>query len=141
MPPGNGHRAILGCDPVTQCLDATPRPELWRVRGAGQVFLTTLTSTKLGRGPALTATPYVPDLDHFRGSYGAKNVMPLHRDADGNESNVADGLLEALSTGLATEVSAEDLLAYVSRAGSSQPPTYQPPPPPTANPRVCSVTA
>ena len=49
-----------------------PRPDLWRVRGRRQVFLTTLTSTKLGSGPVLTATPYVPDLHHFSGR-GAKN--------------------------------------------------------------------
>ena len=90
-----------------------PRPELWRVLGPHQVFLTTLTSTKLGRGPALTATPYVPDLDHFRGSYGAKNVVPLHRDPKGREPNVTDGLLEALSETLKVEATAEYLLAYV----------------------------
>ena len=82
------------------------------------MFLTTLTSTKLGQGPALTATPYVPYLDYFSGR-GAKNVMPLHRDAGGNEPNVADGLLEALSARLATEVAAEDLLAYVYSLGAT----------------------
>ena len=94
-------------------------PDLWQTHSPRQVFLTTLTSTKLGGGPALTATPYVPDLDHFRGSYGAKNVMPLHRDEAGKEPNVADGLLEALSERLATEVAAEDLLAYVYALGGT----------------------
>ena len=42
-----------------------PRPDLWRLRGRRQVFLTTLTSTKLGWGPVLTVSPYVPDLHHF----------------------------------------------------------------------------
>ena len=96
-----------------------PGPDLWGVRGPRQVFLTTLTSTKLGRGPVLTATPYVPDLDHFRGSYGARNVMPLHRDADGAEPNVADGLLDALSGRLGIEVAAEDLFAYVYALGAT----------------------
>ncbi len=96
-----------------------PRPELWRVCGLSQVFLTTLTSTKLGQGPAVTATPYVPDLHHFRGSYGAKNVMPLHRDSGGAEPNVADGLLEALSVKLAIDIAAEDLLAYVYSLGAT----------------------
>ena len=95
-----------------------PRPELWRARGPRQVFLTTLTSTRLGSGPVLTATPYVPDLDHFSGR-GAKNVMPLHRDAGGNAPNVADGLLPALSAKLSTEVVAEDLLAYVYALGGT----------------------
>ncbi len=62
------------------------------------MFLTTLTSTKLGWGPVLTVSPYVPDLDHFRGSYGAKNVMPLYRDAIAATANVTDGLLAALCT-------------------------------------------
>ena len=90
-----------------------PRPALWAARGARQVFLTTLTSTKLGQGPAVMATPYVPDLHHFRGSYGAKDVMPLHRDPSGEEPNVSDGLLAVLSEQMGGEISAEDLLAYV----------------------------
>ena len=88
-------------------------PDMWPIRGERQVFLTTLTSTKLGQGPAVTATPYVPDLDHFRGSYGAKNVMPLHRNPSGVEPNVSDGLLAVLSEQVGGEASAEDLLAYV----------------------------
>ncbi|MXW94322.1 MAG: hypothetical protein F4110_12945 [Acidimicrobiaceae bacterium] len=96
-----------------------PKRSLWGVRGKHQTYLTTLTSTKLGQGPALTATPYVPDLHHFRGSYGAKNVMPLHRDSGGTEPNVADDLLRALSARLATEVAAEDLLAYVYSLGAT----------------------
>ena len=90
-----------------------PRPDLWRVRCAHQLFLTTLTSTKVGRGPALTVTPYLPDYDHFRGSYGAKNVMPLYRDPTGRLPNVAEGLLDVIGDRLGTEVSPEDLLAYV----------------------------
>ena len=94
-------------------------PDMWPIRGAHQVFLTTLTSMRLGQGPALTATPYVPDLHHVRGSYGAKDVMPLHRDANGNDPNVADGLLEALSAKLATDIAAEDLFAYVYSLGAT----------------------
>lgn len=82
------------------------------------MFLTTLTSTKLGQGPVRTATPYVPDLDHFSGR-GAKNVMPLHRDAGGGEPNVADGLLAALSDRLGAAITAEDLLAYVYALGAT----------------------
>jgi len=90
-----------------------PRPALWDLRGKHQVFITTLTSTKLGAGPAVTATPYVPDLDHFRGSYGAKNVMPLYRDAKGKVPNVTKGLLDVLGEQLGSAVSPETLLAYV----------------------------
>ena len=95
------------------------RPDLWRVRGSRQVFLTTLTSTKLGRGPVVTATPYVPDLHHFRGSYGAKDVMPLFRDAAANEENVTPDLLAKLSETLGGEITAQDLLAYVYSLGAT----------------------
>ena len=83
-------------------------PDMWPIRGAHQVFLTTLTSTKLGQGPAVTATPYVPDLDHFSGR-GAKNIMPLFRNSSGKEPNVSDGLLTVLGKQLGSETSAEDL--------------------------------
>jgi len=96
-----------------------PRPQLWRVRGPRQVFCTTLTSTKLGPGPVMTVTPYVPDLHYFCGR-GAKNVMPLYRYSDGREPNITKGLLTALGQRLDIEISAEDLLAYVhALAGTS----------------------
>ena len=90
-----------------------PRPDLWRTSGPRQVFLTTLTSTKLGNGPVVTATPYVPDLDHFRGSFGSKNVIPLFLDADGTQGNITTGLLEFLTTALGRSVSTEALACYV----------------------------
>ncbi|WP_420625651.1 type ISP restriction/modification enzyme [Candidatus Poriferisodalis sp.] len=89
-----------------------PRPDLWRIRGRSQVFLTTLTSTKLGWGPVLTVSPYVPDLHHFRGSYGAKSVMPLYRDAEGETANVTEVVLTALGDALGEAPTSEDLLAY-----------------------------
>lgn len=90
-----------------------PRPDLWSVRGPRQLYLTSLTTTKLGRGPVLTVTPYVPDLDHFRGSFGAKNVMPLYRDRGAVYPNVTSGLLKVLSDRVGRDVTADDLAAYV----------------------------
>ena len=95
-----------------------PRPDLWRVRGRHQVFLTTLTSTKLGWGPVLTVSPYVPDLDHFSGR-GAKNAVPLYRDPKGEKANVTDDVLVALGDALGTAPTAEDLLAYVYALGGT----------------------
>lgn len=94
-------------------LSDRPRPPLWDSRGPRQVYLTTLTSTKLGGGPVVTATPYVPDLHYFRGSYGAKDVMPPYRDHRGERPNVTSGLLKALSDHLGTQISVKDLMAYV----------------------------
>jgi hypothetical protein len=90
-----------------------PRPQLWASHSDRQIYLTTLTSTKLGAGPVVNATPYVPDLHHFRGSYGAKDVMPLYRDAKGREPNVTDGLCEALTDLLGINVGPLELTAYV----------------------------
>lgn len=94
-------------------------PDLWRVGDGRQVFLTTLTSTKLGSGPVVTVSPYVPDLDHFRGSYGAKNVMPLYRDAAGS-ANVTDGLLAALDAAFRPTPSADDPAARTTDADNGQ---------------------
>jgi predicted helicase len=90
-----------------------PRPGLWKVMGNSQIYLTTLTSTKLGAGPAVMATHYVADLHHFRGSYGAKDVMPLYRDRRGTTPNVTNGLLDVLATALDAEIDPEHLLAYI----------------------------
>lgn len=89
------------------------RPDLWRTLGPKQIFLTTLTSTKLGGGPVVTATPYVPDLDHFRGSYGAKNVIPLWRDSKAQEANLPSDLISTLADCFKDKVTVEDVAGYV----------------------------
>jgi predicted helicase len=90
-----------------------PGPALWHAHGDRQVYLTSLFSQPLGQGPALTACADMPDLDHFRGSYGAKAAMPLYRDAQGKEANVLSGLLDMLSKAYGWKVMPEDFTAYV----------------------------
>ena len=58
-------------------LMSRPRPDLWRVHGKQQVYLTTLLKDSLGRGPAATACALIPDLHHFSGR-GAKDAIPLY---------------------------------------------------------------
>ena len=89
-----------------------PRPVLWRIRGESQLLLTTLTSTRIGNGPALTVTPYVADKHHFSGR-GGKDVIPVYRDGVGREPNLPYGLLEALSQIVRRHLTVEDLVAYV----------------------------
>lgn len=89
------------------------RPALWRVRGPRQIFLTTLMSTGLSRGPALVACAEVPDLHHFRGSFGDRGVIPLWRDAAATRPNLAEGLLAALACRHGRALDAEALFAYV----------------------------
>ena len=97
----------------------SPRPDLWKVLGIEQIFIVTLTSTNFSRGPVLTTTTYIPDFDHFIGSHGAKNVMPLYSDTDTTQPNITYGLLEVLSRSFDREVSAEDLLPYVFALGGT----------------------
>jgi hypothetical protein len=51
---------------------------------------------RLGAGPAAVACCVVPDLDHFRGSFGGKDVIPLYRDTDGTP-NCAPSTIGAIS--------------------------------------------
>lgn len=88
------------------------RPSLWRSRSASQVFLSTMTTSPIAAGPALTASVSVPDKHHSRGSYGGKDVIPLFRDAAAREPNVTAGLLDLLGARLARAVTPEDLVAY-----------------------------
>ena len=90
-------------------LISRPRPDLWRVHGERQLYLTGLLTQPLGRGPALMACADIPDLHHFSGR-GAKDVIPLYRSADGQHPNVAPDLLRQLPL---ANASAEDLVAYV----------------------------
>lgn len=88
-------------------------PTIWNAHGDGQVYLTTLLNHPLGGGPALSAAGEIPDLHHFRGSYGAKEVAPLYRDAAGKEANILPGLLDLLAKAYGRKVTPEDFLAYV----------------------------
>ena len=97
----------------------SPRPDLWKVLGVEQIFLVTLTSTNLSRGPVLTITIYIPDFDHFIGSHGAQNVMPFYSDTDAAQPNITYGMLEVLSRSFDREVLAEDLLSYVHALGGT----------------------
>src|SRR5690349_9535772 len=74
--------------------------------------MTSLLTNVLGKGPAAVATTLVPDLDHFRGSFGAKHVIPLWRDAAATEPNITVDLLDALILVYGEAVIAEDLFAY-----------------------------
>ncbi|ROR74425.1 type ISP restriction/modification enzyme [Bogoriella caseilytica] len=99
------------CFPDARMADRM-RPELWQSYSNRQLYITTLTSTRLGTGPVVTVSAHVPDLDFFRGSFGAKNVIPLYRDFEATTPNITSGLLDTLTAELGTTVTAEDLAAY-----------------------------
>ncbi len=89
------------------------RPALWRAHSDIQTYLVSLFSQPLGLGPALTSSALVPDLDHFRGSYGAKAVIPLYRVTNASQANILPGLLKILDDTFQRSVSPEDFVAYV----------------------------
>ena len=88
-----------------------PRAGLWATQSNSQVFMTTLLSGVLGVGPAASASAYVPDLHHFCGR-GAKDAIPLWRDALASQPNLPVQLLMELGSQLGLQVSADDFFAY-----------------------------
>ena len=87
------------------------RPELWRAHSQEQVYITSLLTEVLGRGPAAVAAADIPDLHHFCGR-GAKDVIPLWRGPNASEPNITTGILETMSSVLGVTVSPERLFAY-----------------------------
>ncbi|MCI0334571.1 MAG: N-6 DNA methylase, partial [Planctomycetes bacterium] len=90
-----------------------PGPDLWAAHSEAQLYLSTLLNHPLGNGPAITAAIDMPDLHYFRGSYGAKEIVPLYRDAGCLEPNLRPGLMEALTKNYKRKVTAEVFLAYI----------------------------
>ncbi len=94
-------------------LMSRPRPDLWVAHSNVQIYVTTLLNHPLGNGPALTATAEIPDLHYFRGSFGAKEVVPLYRNVTGREANILPGMLDMLDNVYGKNLTPEDFLAYV----------------------------
>ena len=66
----------------------------------------------LGAGPALGACALLPDLHHFPGS-GGKSVIPLYRNADATDANIAAKVLNVLERAYKRVVTPEDFAAYI----------------------------
>jgi predicted helicase len=60
----------------------------------------------------LTVSANVPDLHYFRGSFGAKDIFPLYRDAAATQPNLHPQLLPQLHKVLGHSVAAENIAAY-----------------------------
>lgn len=90
-----------------------PRPEIWKNWSEEQVYLTAIEAAATQYGPAFTLTELIPDLDHFKGSFGGR-VYPLWADAEATRPNIKQALLELLAEHAGGAVSAEDAFAYVA---------------------------
>ncbi|MGQ3054792.1 MAG: type ISP restriction/modification enzyme [Roseateles sp.] len=73
-----------------------PNPQLWVVRSDQQVFISAFTEESPSSGPAFTVTGLVPDLHHYKDSFGGR-VFPLWADAAATVPNLHPSLLTHLS--------------------------------------------
>jgi hypothetical protein len=89
-----------------------PNPELWESRSEEQIYLTAPSDRSPANGPALTVSSLIPDLHHYNGRGG--RVLPLWRDRKAGVPNLPPRLLTLLAHKYETEVSAEDLIAYIA---------------------------
>lgn len=95
---------------------ARSREALWLAHSSRQVYFASfLTSGALGEGPALTLSTAVPDRHYFSGR-GAKDILPLYRDAAGRHPNLHPALAGALKQAYGREVGAEDIAACLYAA-------------------------
>lgn len=90
-----------------------PNPTLWKAYSSRQVHLTALERVSPTSGPAITLTALIPDLDHYKGSFGGR-VHPLWRGgATGADSNIKPALLAHLAN-IYGQIKAEDVMAYLA---------------------------
>ena len=88
------------------------KPDLYNTHSLQQVYMNGLISYALGNGPSVSVTSLIPDMHHFRGSFGGGDVIPLWRDAEATQPNVTNGLPDSLSKTLKRDIPPEDLFAY-----------------------------
>lgn len=88
------------------------RQQFWDSLSGDQLYFVSLASTRLSTGPAMTVSPYVPDMDFFS-NRGAKDVHPLYRTSDTSAPNISNGLLRALADCYGEPVSPEEVSHYV----------------------------
>lgn len=94
-----------------------PNRELWELRSDRQIYLTAFAEESPTSGPAVTFTGLVPDLHHYKGSFGGR-VFPLWRDQKARVSNFQPKLLTLLSQKYGLQVSTEDLIGYIAAIGA-----------------------
>lgn len=88
-------------------------PTLWAWHSTKQVYLTALQAHSPTSGPAASLCGDVPDLDHYKGSFGGR-VFPLWRDAAASIPNIKPALIAHLAVEYGTAVTAEDVIAYIA---------------------------
>ncbi|MBN1550394.1 N-6 DNA methylase [bacterium] len=87
-----------------------PNPTLWEWHSDRQIYLTVLSRSSPSSGPGITFTGLIPDLDHYKGSFGGR-VFPLWSDSI---TNIRPNLLAYLKQVIEIDVNPEDFFAYLA---------------------------
>ena len=90
-----------------------PNPTLWDLYSPRQVYLTALEAHSPSSGPAITFTGLIPDLHHYKGSFGGR-AHPLWRDRTAAQPNIKPALLVQSARIYGQVVKAEDMMAYLA---------------------------
>lgn len=90
-----------------------PNPTLWQWRSESQIVLTAWEKESPQSGPALTFTSNIPDLHHYRGSFGGR-CYPLWASDDAKKSNLRATVVAQVRARLGIPVTSEDLFAYLA---------------------------
>ena len=88
-----------------------PNPMLWENHSNQQVYLTALQAHSPMSGPAVTFSAAIPDLHHYRGSFGGR-AFPLWADRQAAAPNLKAGLIREVAEALDVNVNARDMMAY-----------------------------
>jgi Type ISP C-terminal specificity domain len=88
-------------------------PAIWSNFSNRQVFLTGLMVNSPSNGPALTITGLIPDLSHYKGSFGGR-VFPLYKDTAATEANISPAILAEMTKAFGTAPDPVDVFAYVA---------------------------
>lgn len=90
-----------------------PNPTLWATHSDHQVYMTALHRSAPSAGPAVTFAAAIPDLDHYKGSFGGR-VFPIWGDREHRTPNFKASLLDEVSEVLGFAVAAPELMAYIA---------------------------
>lgn len=93
-------------------------PTLWKAASDVQVYLTGLMAHSPTGGPAVTISGLIPDLHHYKGSFGGR-TFPLWSDAGATMPNMPAGLLTELAIQYGKPVTAPELFAYIAAVAAS----------------------
>ena len=88
---------------------------------ANQVYMTALHRSAPTKGPAVTFSAAIPDLDHYKGSFGGR-VFPLWADRKHQTPNLKEACSREVAASLSVAISARDMMAYF--AGIAAHPAY-----------------